>query len=235
MIAPRVDDQEYSVDHRDGLFYLRVNDTGENFRLVTASVEAPGRDGWVEFVAEDKAAPLEDFDVFQDFYVTAKRREGLPVLEVFSFGGGAGREIAFPEPAYSAGAHVNAEFATGVFRYSYTSLVSPASVYAYDVATGSSTLLKEQEVPGGFDRERYGSERVWVTAEDGVRVPVSVVYRRDSFKRDGTNPLYVYGYGSYGYALPVGFSATRLVAAGSWSGAGLCAYPGRGGDGGCVA
>jgi oligopeptidase B len=165
----------------------------------------------VEFVAEDKSAPLEDFDVFQDFYVTAKRREGLPVLEVFSFAGGSGREIGFPEPAYSAGAHVNAVFDTGKFRYSYTSLVSPASVFEYDVEAGTSTLLKQQEVPGGFDRELYASERVWVTAEDGIRVPVSVVYRRDSFKRDGSSPLYVYGYGSYGYALPLGFRAGKLA------------------------
>jgi oligopeptidase B len=95
-------------------------------------------------------------------------------------------------------------------RYSYQSLVTPASVYEYDVATGVSTLLKQQEVPGGFDRELYASERVWATASDGVRVPVSLVYRRDSFKKDGTNPLYVYGYGSYGYALPVGFGTSRL-------------------------
>jgi oligopeptidase B len=213
LIAPRVDDQEYSVDHRDGLFYIRANDTGENFRIVTASVANPGREHWVEFLAEDKAVPLEDFDLFATFMVTSTRREGLPVLSVYPFVGdvlGEAKAIAFPEPTYTAGGHANPEFETTAYRYSYQSLVSPASVYSYDVATGASTLLKQQEVPGGFDAALYGSERVWVTAEDGVRVPVSVVYRRETFRKDGTNPLYVYGYGSYGYALPVGFGATRL-------------------------
>ena len=209
LIAPRVDDQEYSVDHRDGLFYLRTNDAGDNFRVVTAPVGTPGREFWTEFLAEDLGAPLEDFDLFQDFYVTTKRMEGLPVLAVTPFGQEA-RRIGFPEPTYTAGGQMNPEFETGMFRYSYQSLVSPASVYEYDLATGESKLLKRQEVPGGFDPARYGSERVWVTAEDGVKVPVSVVYRRDVFKRDGGNPLYVYGYGSYGYALPVGFGAARL-------------------------
>ncbi len=99
---------------------------------------------------------------------------------------------------------------TTKFRYSYQSLVSPASIYDYDVQSGASTLLKQQEVPGGFDSSRYASDRLWVTAADGVKVPVSLVYRRDSFKRDASNPLYVYGYGSYGYPLPVGFSPARL-------------------------
>ncbi|SFS15660.1 oligopeptidase B Serine peptidase. MEROPS family S09A [Granulicella pectinivorans] len=214
LIAPRVDDQEYSVDHRDGLFYIRVNDTGENFRIVTAEVTNPGRDHWTEFLPEDKTVPLEDFDVFQTFLVTSTRREGLPVLKVYPLLKGPklgeAKAIAFPEPTYTAGGHANPEMETTKYRYSYQSLVSPASVYEYDVASGTSTLLKQQEVPGGFDASLYASERVWVTAEDGVHVPVSVVYRRESFRRDGTNPLYVYGYGSYGYALPVGFGATRL-------------------------
>ncbi|RXH55273.1 S9 family peptidase [Granulicella sibirica] len=214
LIAPRVDDQEYSVDHRDGLFYIHVNDAGENFRIVTAPVATPDREHWTEFLPEDKEVPLEDFDLFKDFFVTSTRRQGLPVLEVYPFladgSKGVPQPIAFPEPTYTAGAHANPEFATSVFRYSYQSLVAPASVYEYTVATGASLLLKQQEVPGGFDRELYASERVWVTAEDGVRIPISVVYKRETFQRDGTNPLYVYGYGSYGYALPVGFSGSRL-------------------------
>jgi oligopeptidase B len=213
LIAPRVDDQEYSVDHRDGFFYIRVNDTGENFRIVTAMVTNPNREHWSEFLPEEKGVPLEDFDLFRTFLVTSVRREGLPVLSVYLLtedGLGTAKAIAFPEPTYTAGGHANPEFDAMMFRYSYQSLVSPASVYEYDVATGESKLLKRQEVPGGFDPALYASERVWVTAEDGVKLPVSVVYRRDSFRKDGTNPLYVYGYGSYGYALPVGFGATRL-------------------------
>ncbi len=214
VIAPKVDEQEYYVDHRDGLFYIRTNDRGKNFRVVTVPVDGGGRESWVELIAEDKEAPLEDFDVFDSFCVSSRRRLGLPTLTVTAIEAegklGEAKQIGFPEPVYTAQGHVNREFETQAFRYSYQSLVSPASVYEYDVKAGSSKLLKRQEVPGGFDSARYASERVWVEAVDGVRVPASVVYRRDMFRRDGTNPLYVYGYGSYGYPLPVGFSPARL-------------------------
>lgn len=214
VIAPRQDEQEYYVDHRDGLFYIRVNDTGKNFRVVTVPVDGGGREAWKEFIAEDKNVPLEDFDLFASFCVLSKRELGLTALEVARFNGdgtlATGEKISFPEPTYTAAGSVNREFETTAFRYSYQSLVSPASIYDYDIATGESTLLKQQEVPGGFDSIRYGSERVWATAADGVQVPVSLVYRRDAFKRDASNPLYIYGYGSYGYPLPVGFSPARL-------------------------
>jgi oligopeptidase B len=213
MIAPRAEEQEYSVDHREGLFYIRTNDVGKNFRVVTAAVETPGREFWRELIPLDAEAPLEDFDLFASFCVSSRRRLGLPTLTVIDISTdgrlGESKEISFPEPVYSAGTHANREFKTTAFRYSYTSLVSPASVYEYDVKLGTSLLLKQQEVPGGFDSARYASERVWVEAADGVKVPASVVYRRDSFQRGG-NPLYIYGYGSYGYPLPIGFSASRL-------------------------
>jgi oligopeptidase B len=214
VIAPRVDEQEYSVDHRGGLFYIRTNDVGKNFRVVTAAVDKAGREFWKELIPLDGDAPLEDFEVFATFCISARRRLGLPTLTVTQFAAdgalGVPKEIEFPEPVYAAGAHANPEFETEAFRYSYQSLVSPASVYEYDVKVGTSELLKQQEVPGGFDSARYASERVWVAAEDGVKVPVSVVYRRDLFKKNRTNPLYLYGYGSYGYPLPIGFSGSRL-------------------------
>jgi oligopeptidase B len=214
LLAERVADQEYYPDHRDGLFYIRANDTGKNFRVVTAPVATPDRGHWTELFPENKDVPLDDFEVFQHFAVASEIVQGLDRMRVFRFEGDTLRQdfatVAFPEPSYSAGLHVNRNFDATTLRYSYQSLVTPASVYEYDVATGISTLLKQQEVPGGFDRELYASERVWATASDGVRVPVSLVYRRDSFQKDGTNPLYVYGYGSYGYALPVGFGTSRL-------------------------
>jgi oligopeptidase B len=215
VIAPRVDEQEYSVDHRDGLFYIQTNDVGKNFRVVTAPVENPGREFWTELIPMESDAPLEDFELFASFCVSMRRRLGLPTLTVTTIGAdgrlGGSREIDFPEPVYSAGANANPEFGTDKFRYSYQSLVSPGSVYEYDVKLGTSELLKQQEVPGGFDSSRYGSERVWVEAEDGVRIPVSVVYRREYFKCDSKNPIYIYGYGSYGYPLPIGFSPSRLA------------------------
>jgi oligopeptidase B len=214
VIAPRADEQEYSVDHRDGLFYIRTNDAGKNFRVVTVPVDGGGRESWVELIPLNTDAPLEDLDIFSSFCVSSRRRLGLPTLTVTDISEdgrlGESKEIEFPEPVYSAGTLANREFDATAFRYSYTSLVSPASVYEYDVRNGTSKLLKQQEVPGGFDSARYASERVWVEAADGVKVPASVVYRRDSFKRDSSNPLYVYGYGSYGYPLPIGFSASRL-------------------------
>ncbi len=214
VLAPRLDEQEYSVEHRGDLFYIRVNDTGKNFRVVTASVLSPEREQWTELIAEEKDAPLEEFDLFADFCVCSRRRGGLTSLEVLSFLNDGHldlpRSISFPEPAYTATGYVNREFSTAEFRYSYQSLVSPPSVYCFEVKTGTATLLKEQEVPGNFDRARYGSERVWITVGDGTKVPVSLVFRRDRFGRNGTNPLYIYGYGSYGYPLPIGFSATRL-------------------------
>jgi oligopeptidase B len=259
VVAPRLDEQEYYPDHRDGLFYIRVNDTGKNFRVVTAPVSAPSRENWTELIALDAEQPLEEFDIFQTFAVATRRHLGLPTLEVLRFldsRSGQGEQknkdchskrseesahfprgatdsslsdnvslsilsvpvpIAFPEPTYSASPHVNRVFTTDVYRYSYTSLVSPPSVYEYNIARtdsenpiGQSKLLKQQEVPGGFDPALYASERVWVTASDNTKVPTSIVYRRDTFHRDGTNPLYIYGYGSYGYPLPVGFSPARL-------------------------
>ncbi len=215
LIAARLDEQEYYVDHRGDRFYLRVNDTGKNFRVVSAPVGASGRESWRELIREDVDAPLEDFDLFARFCVCSRRRLGLTTLEVHRFADdgalATAMEISFPEPAYTAQSHVNREFETNVFRYSYQSLVSPASVFEYDVENGISTLLKQQEVPGGFDAAAYASERLWVAAEDGVRVPVSLVYRRDHFAKDGTSPLYIYGYGSYGYPLPLGFSPARLA------------------------
>ncbi len=255
IIALRLDDQEYYPNHRNGLFYIRTNDAGKNFRVVTAPPATPGRDHWAELIALDPAHPLEDFDLFQSFAVVARRKLGLPTLEVLRFTDTLGAPstytlggpsfaassqrvgsaspapptlappiaIAFPEPTYSAAPHVNRVFTTDVFRYSYQSLVSPPSVYEYNVARtdsetpiGESKLLKQQEVPGGFDPALYASERVWIEAPDTksptgtIPVPTSIVYRRDTFHRDGTNPLYIYGYGSYGYPLPVGFSPTRL-------------------------
>ena len=214
IIAPREDAHEYSVDHRNGLWYIRTNDRGRNFRLVTAPVASPGRENWTERIAHRNDVMLEEIDLFAGFFVAGEREDGLPQLRLWRFLGDGPEsqkigEVAFPEPAYSAHPHINRNFETTLFRYGYQSLVSPSSVYEYDVATRTSKLLKEVEIPGGFDRTLYASERVHATAPDGVKVPVSIVYRKDK-REPGRNPLYVYGYGSYGYSLPLGFSSNRL-------------------------
>ena len=214
LIEPRRENIEYYAEHRDGLFYLRVNDTARTFRLVTTPVDAPGSGNWRQLIPHRDDVMLEDVEIFQSFAVAVERSNGLPHMHVLFFDGegrfdGTAREIQFPEPAYSAHPHSNREFVTDRFRYAYQSLVSPASVFEYDVHTGTSTLLKELEIPGGFERTRYRSERVFATASDGVKVPISLVYRAD-LKGYGTNPLHIYGYGSYGYPLPVSFNSNRL-------------------------
>jgi oligopeptidase B len=214
VVEPRRENIEYTADHRDGLWYIRVNDTARTFRIVTAPVATPGRAHWRELMSHREDVMLEDLELFQSFAVLEERSNGLPHLRILNFDpqgafAGPSPQIAFPEPTYSAHPHVNREFVTDTFRYGYTSLVSPTSVYEYDVLTNQSMLLKELEVPGGFDRSLYRSERLFATAPDGTKIPVSLVYRKDK-KGEGKNPLYIYGYGSYGYALPVGFNSNRL-------------------------
>ncbi len=211
LVAPRRDELEYYPDHRHGLLYIRVNDRGRNFRLVTAPVDAPGE--WTELIPHRDDVMLEDVSLFANFAVASERRGGLEHLRVLHFAGRGSEiareaEIGFPEPAYSVHLSGNREFETGLLRYAYQSLVTPASVFDYDVRTEASELKKEQEVPGGFDRALYASERIEAVAPDGVRVPVSLVYRRDTALKNA--PLHVYGYGSYGYALPLGFNSNRL-------------------------
>jgi oligopeptidase B len=214
LITPRREEIEYYADYRNGLFYIRVNDTGRNFRLVTTPLETPGQEHWTELIPARAEAMLEEADLFAGHAVIWERREGLQHIRAAAFRGDGpemeeGREIAFPEPVYAVHPHANRVYETGKYRYAYQSLVTPASVFEYDVATGESKLLKEQEVPGGFDRERYASERVFAKATDGVEVPVSLVWRKDK-RAPGRNPLWIYGYGAYGYSLPTGFSSSRL-------------------------
>ena len=214
LISERHDDHEYSVDHRNGLWFIRTNDCGRNFRLVTAPVTTPGRSHWTELIPHRADVMLEEVDLFDSFFIACEREAGLPRLRLWSFLGVGPQaeqtaEIAFPEPAYSAHPHINRIFDTTTFRYGYQSLVTPSSVYEYDIPSGVSKLLKQLEIPGGFDCTLYASERINSTAPDGVQVPISLVYRKDQRKK-GSNPLYVYGYGSYGYSLPLGFSSNRL-------------------------
>jgi oligopeptidase B len=214
LMEPRRDEIEYYVDHRNGRFYIRANDTGRNFRLATAPVETPGHEHWEELIPHRDDAMLEEVDLFAGFCAVWERRQGLQHVRAIGFPGeaptlGAEREIPFPEPVYSVHPHTNRIFETGNYRYAYQSLVTPASVFEYDVATGGQTLLKQVPVPGGFERERYASERIFVKAPDGVEIPVSLVWRKDMREAAG-NPLWIYGYGAYGYSLPVGFNSSRL-------------------------
>jgi oligopeptidase B len=214
LIEPRRDEIEYYADHRFGQLYIRVNDTGRNFRLVTTPLEMPGREHWKELIPHRAEIMLEEVDLFADHAVAWERRRGLQHVQVIPFAGRGpelqeGRELAFPEPVYSTHPHANRVFDTKKYRYAYQSLVTPASVFEYDMDSGESTLLKQVEVPGGFDRTQYESERIFVRAADGVEIPVSLVWRKD-LREPHRNPLWVYGYGAYGYSLPTGFNSNRL-------------------------
>ena len=209
VILPRQPEHEYDVDHRNNLFYIRTNKGAKNFRIVTAPVEDPSEKNWKEFVTHRPAVKVEGVTLFANHAVLSEWENGLQQLEVVDFKTDKRSRIKFPEPVYSAGLSGNREFNTSVVRYSYNSLVTPSSVFDYDMNTGKSTLLKQQEVPGGFDRANYKAERVFATAADGTKVPLSVVYR-NGVKLDGSAPLLLYGYGSYGASIPPTFNSNRL-------------------------
>jgi oligopeptidase B len=209
VVAPRIHDQEYDVEHHGHAFYIRVNDTGRNFRLVKAPVTSPDRPSWREMVAHRPDVMLENVDFFKNHYVLSEREHGLQQFRVTDLRTNASHRIEFPEPAYSAFGAANPEFDTTQFRYRYQSLVTPASQFDYDMDKRTATLLKEQPVLGGYDRTQYATERLFATAADGVKVPISIVYKK-GLKRDGQAPLYLYAYGSYGFPLTVTFSSNRL-------------------------
>jgi oligopeptidase B len=209
IVLPRQPNHEYDVDHRGNLFYIRTNKGAQNFRVVTAPVSDPSEKNWKEFVSHRPAVKVEAISLFADHAVLSEWENGLQQLEIIDFKNNKRKHIEFPEPVYSAGLGTNREFNTTVVRYNYNSLVTPNSVFDYDMNTGKATLMKQTEVPGGFDRGNYKSERVFATASDGTRIPMSMVYRK-GVKLDGTAPLLLYAYGSYGISIPPNFSSSRL-------------------------
>jgi oligopeptidase B len=209
LLAPRQQDTEYYVDHRGDRFYIRVNDTGRNFRLVTAPVATPAPEHWTEVVPHRADVMLQGVLLFKDFLVLTEREQALTQMAVTDLRTGAAHRVAFPEPVYSAFPEANPEFDARALRYVYTSFVTPHSVYDYDMASRERTLLKETEVLGGYDRTLYVSERIHAPAPDGVQVPVSLVYRKD-VARDGTAPMHLAGYGAYGIPANVVFNSNRL-------------------------
>jgi len=209
VVIPRAAEHEYDVDHRGNLFYIRSNKNAKNFRVVTAPVDDPSEKNWKEFIPHKLAVKIENFTLFSDHAVVSEWENGLQQLEIVDLKTNKHNRIQFPEPVYAAGLNANRVFNTSVVRYSYNSLVTPNSVFDYDMNTGKSTLLKQTEVPGGFDRTNYKSERVFATASDGTKIPMSMVYRK-GVKLDGSAPMLLYAYGSYGISIPPTFSSSRL-------------------------
>jgi oligopeptidase B len=231
VIAAREADHEYYVDHHPnpltrenrgvrpddtgGYFFIRTNSGGRTFRLVCAPAAAPQRASWREIVPNRPDVMLAATDVFRSHIVLTEREGGLPYLRIVDLGAeapdaiDASHRIEFTEPAYSASLGSNPEFDAAFVRYQYESFVTPRSVFDYDVRTRERVLRKEQPVLGGYDASQYVSERLHATAEDGARVPISLVYRRDT-PLDGSAPLLLYGYGSYGHSIAVTFSSNRV-------------------------
>ncbi len=209
LVAAREKDHEYDVDHHGELFYIRTNSGGRNFRLVTAPVRDPRRENWKEILPHRAEVMLEGIELFKNYSVLLEREGGLPQLRITDLRTGEWHRVKFPEPAYAAFPGQNAEFDTTAFRYNYQSLITPSSVMEYEMNQRDSKLLKQTEVLGGYDPRQYASERAFATAPDGTRVPLSIVYRK-GLKKDGKAPLLLNAYGSYGFAMPITFSSSRL-------------------------
>ncbi|MFT5764777.1 MAG: oligopeptidase B [Saprospiraceae bacterium] len=208
MFQPRERNLEYSIAHYNDKFYVRTNMDAKNFRLMETPETATSKDNWKEVIANRDDVLLEGMDIFKDYLVLSERKAGITNIRIRPWKGEE-HYIAFKEDAYMAYISVNPEFDTETLRLGYTSMTTPNSTFDYDMKTKEMTLLKETEVLGGFDSNNYKSERFFVTARDGQKVPVSLVCRKDT-KLDGSAPLLLYGYGSYGNSLDPYFSSVRL-------------------------
>ena len=209
VLLPREKGHKYDLEHRAGTFYIRTNKGAKNFRLVTAPVATPDPKHWKTFIPHREEVLLEGVEPFRDYLVVAEKSQALSRFRIQELKTGTWKQVSFPEQVYAAFAGGTPEYTSKAFRFVYQSMVTPQSVYDCDMATGKQTLLKETEVLGGYDKTQYATERLWAPARDGAKVPLSVVYRK-GVKRDGTAPLFLYAYGSYGYGQSAGFSIPRL-------------------------
>jgi oligopeptidase B len=210
MIAPREKEHEYAVDHRGDLFYIRTNKDCRNFRVVTAPVASPGPENWKAMLPCRPAVMVSGISLFSGHAAIFEREDGLPRLRIIDLSTKADHRVDFPEPVYAAFPQNNEEFDTKLFRFSYQSFTTPPSVYDYDMATKERKLLKRTEVLGGYDPERYQSERRYAKASDGTKIPISLVYRK-GFVADGKAPLWLNGYGSYGAPSFATFNSNRFT------------------------
>ena len=207
IVLPREKGHKYTLDHRSDVFFLRTNRNARNFRLVTAPVDEPAR--WTEFIAHREDTLLDDVDLFAGHLVVREKREALVKFRIYAFGDASWREVSFPEPVYHASSMSTPEWDAPAFRLSYQSMVTPPTVYDARFADGSLTLLKRTAVLGGYDPERYATERRWVIARDGARIPLSLFYKKGT-ALDAGAPCLLYGYGSYGFGMPATFSYSAV-------------------------
>ena len=209
LFQPRQTGIEYSIDHHSDRFYIVTNEEAINFKLMSTAIDSPDKKNWQTLISHRSDVMLEGVDVFADHLVIYELQAGLRTAKIQTLATGKITNLSFPEPTYSFSGGNNPEFNTSKFRFNYSSLVTPSSVFDYDLATGERELKKEIEVLGGYDRTLYASARLMAIAADGTEVPISLVYKK-GLNQDSSNPLWLTGYGSYGYSYPATFSSIRL-------------------------
>lgn len=210
IVMPREEGHEYTVNHYDGKFYIRTKKGGENYSVVTAPMNDPSEKNWKTFIAHNPKVLIEGISFFKGVGIVSEVENGLEYLKVIDMTGKAARyRIRTPESLYTMGLSNNPEFDTQTIRYTYQSMITPASTYEYNFATKRSKLLKQQEIPSGYDKTQYVTKREWAIARDGTKVPLSVVMKKGT-KLDGSAPMLLYAYGSYGISMTPNFSITRL-------------------------
>jgi oligopeptidase B len=209
MFLPRRREHEYYVDHFQDRFIVRTNDGAKNFRLMWTPIDRPEREYWQEIVPHRSDVYLGDFELFRDHLVLEERAHGLTQIRILPWSGGADHYLEFAEAAYRANLNINLQFDTNLLRFEYTSMKTPLSIFDYDMNTRQRTLLKQEEVLGGFNPDNYVTERLYAPAPDGTLIPLSLLYLKGT-KRTGGNPLLLYGYGSYGASIDAAFSSPRL-------------------------
>jgi oligopeptidase B len=209
VIQARSHGMEYGVDHHGDYFYIVTNDDAINFKLVKTPVTTPGKDHWQTVIPPRDDVLLAGISVFANHLVIYERQKGIPTVRIQELATGREHSLSFPEPTYSIWESSNPEFNTNILRYSYSSLITPSSVFDYNMDTQERELKKETEVLGGYDRTQYVSEWIKAKAADGTLIPMSLVYKR-GIEKNGRNPLILTGYGSYGASYPVAFSSNRL-------------------------
>jgi len=208
VIHPRQQDMEYDVAHHGNDFYILTNDKAKNFKLMKTPARNPAKSNWREVIAHRKTVKLENVDVFKDHLVVYERENGLENIRILNLQTGNDHHIAFPEPVYGLSSQSNPEFESDELRFMYYSMVTPRTIFDYNMNSKERELKKEYEVIG-YDKSLYETKRIFAEAEDGTKIPISIVYKKD-FKQDGTRPLYLYAYGSYGYSLEPSFSSNRI-------------------------
>ncbi|MGL5922811.1 S9 family peptidase, partial [Chroococcidiopsis sp.] len=209
LIHPRTNGMEYGIEHHSDDFYITTNDEAINFKLMKTPVSSPTKDNWSTVIPHREDVFLLGVSAFSDHLAIYERQGELPTVRVQKFVTGEEYNMAFPEATYAVYEGNNPEFNTKTLRFSYTSLITPDSVFDFDMETQQRELKKEIQVLGGYDRTQYQSEWLMATAEDGVQVPISIVYKQ-GIQKNGENPLFLTGYGSYSYSYPAAFSSNRL-------------------------